>query len=191
MTSRPDWEKVSNHMDIQDLIPQVVQSMQTSGQVRPAIYAQLDTGSLHRFPLFNFIGDGRMKAHVLFAEGRQAGQKHQARELRETCLVTEVWLSREERNPTPGSQPPADAPQKEAVMFAEARNAPPFQTLVKLYEIKRGKKGKAVELVSWNESIDPEGLMGLAFIAGWRSRTMSDAKVQQQQSHGMWAFLQE
>jgi len=177
-------------MDIQDLIPQVVQSIQTSGQVRPALYAAFDSGSVHRFPLFNFIGDGRMKAHVLFAEGRQAGQKHRERELRETCLVTEVWLTREQGNPTPGSRPSAGVPQKEAVMFAIAVNSEPYQTLVKLYEIKRGKKGKAVELVSWNESIDPEGLMGLAFIAGWRSRTMSDAEVQQQQPHGMWAFLQ-
>ena len=177
-------------MDIQDLIPQVVQSMQISGQVRPTMYAQLDTGSLHRFPLFNFIGDGRVKAHLLFAEGRQAGQKHQDRELRETCLVTEVWLTREERNPTPDNRPPAGVPQKEAVMFAIAANTAPYQTLVKLYEITRGKKGKAVELVFWNESIDPEGLMGLAFLAGWRSRTMSDAEVQQQQPRGMWAFLQ-
>jgi len=75
-------------------------------------------------------------------------------------------------------------------MFAVAVNAEPYQTLVKLYEIKRSKKGKATELVFWNESIDPEGLMGLAFIAGWRSRSMSDAEVQQQQPQGMWAFLQ-
>jgi len=47
-----------------------MQSMQTSGQVRPVIYAAFDSGSIHRFPLFNFIGDGRMKAHLLFAEGR-------------------------------------------------------------------------------------------------------------------------
>lgn len=176
-------------MDIQDLIPQVVQSMQTSGQVRPTLYAQLDSGSIHRFPLFNFIGDGRTKAHVLFAEGRQAGQKHQGRELRETCLITEVWLTREQANPTPGSRPPAGVPQKEAVMFAIATNGEPYQTLVMLYEIKRGKKGKAVELIFWNESVDPEGLMGLAFLAGWRSRTMSDAEVRQLQPRGMWAFL--
>ena len=175
-------------MDIQDLILQVVQSMQVSGQVRPIVDAAFDSGSVHRFPLFNFIGDGRMKAHLLFNEGCQAGQKHQGRELRETCLVTEVWLSREERNPTPGSRAPAGIPQKEAVMFATAINAEPYQTLVKLYEIKR-KKGKATELVFWNESVDPEGLMGLAFIAGWRSRAMTDAEVQQMQPRGMWAFL--
>ena len=176
-------------MDIQDLILQVVQSMQISGQVRPTVYAQLDSGSLHRFPLFNFIGDGRMQADVLFAEGRQAGQKHRERELRETCLITEVWLTREQANPTPGSRPPAGVPQKEAVMFATATNGEPYQTLVKLYEIKRSKKGKATELVFWNESVDPEGLMGLAFIAGWRSRAMSDAEVRQVQPGAMWAFL--
>ncbi len=176
-------------MNIQDLIPQVVQSMQISGQVRPTVYAQLDSGGIRSFPLFNFIGDGRTKAHLLFSEGRLVGQKHQEHELRETCLITEVWLTREQRNPNPGSRPAAGIPQKEAVMFAIATNSEPYQTLVKLYEIKR-KKGKATELVYWNESVDPEDLMGLAFIAGWRSRTMSDAEVRQLQPRGMRAFLQ-
>lgn len=176
-------------MDIQDLIPQVVQSMQVSGQVRPTVYAAFDSGSVHRFPLFHFLGDGRMKAHLLFAAGRQAGQKHRDRELRETCLVTEVWLTQEQDNPTQSLHPPAGIPRKEAVMFAVAVNGEPYQTLVKLYEIKRNKKDKATELVFWNENIDPEGLVGLAFIAGWRSRTMSDAEVRQIQPRGMWAFL--
>ena len=74
-------------------------------------------------------------------------------------------------------------------MFATATNGEPYQTLVKLYEIKR-KKGKATELIFWNESVDPEGLMGLAFIAGWRSRAMSDAEVRQLEPRGMWVFLQ-
>ena len=74
-------------------------------------------------------------------------------------------------------------------MFATASNGEPYQTLVKLYEIKR-KKGKATELVFWNESVDPEGLTGLAFIAGWRSRAMSDVEVRQGEPRGMWAFLQ-
>jgi hypothetical protein len=77
----------------------------------------------------------------------------------------------------------------EGVMFAVARNAAPFSTLVKAYQIKRDKKQKATELVYLSENTDEQGLMGVAFIAGWHSRAMSEAEVRALQPRGMRAFL--
>lgn len=176
-------------MDIQDLIPKIIMNITINGQVRPTVYAQLDTGSAQAFPLMHFAGDGRMKAHLLFAEGREAGQRHLERELIETILVTEVWLTRDQRNPNPGEKPPEHIQQKEAVMFAVAANSEPFQTRVRVYEMKRDKKDKVKELVYLSEFVDPQGLMGLAFIAGWSSRLLSDEEVRQKQPLGMRAFL--
>ncbi len=176
-------------MNIQDLIPKVVANIKTTGKVRPTVYTQLNAGSIQPYPLLQFMGDSRMKAHLLFAEGRQAGQQHLERDLVETVFITEIWLTQGQRNPNPGERPPTNIPQKEGVMFAIAENNAPFQTLVKAYEIKRGKKGKAEELIYLSESLDPEGLMGVAFIAGWRSRSLSDAEVKALQQRGMRSFL--
>jgi hypothetical protein len=181
-------------MEAAELIPKVVEQLKTSGQVRPTMYAQLTQGSPRSYPLLHFEGDGRMKAHLLFVEGRQAGQAASDRDLIETILVSEVWLTKGQ-NPTPGRRPPAGIPYKEAVLFARALNSAPFQTRLQHYEIKRksgkqGKPGQIKELVSFGkEIIDPEGLMGLAFIAGWRSRHLSNEEVQRLQPRGMRAFL--
>jgi hypothetical protein len=175
-------------MNTQDLIPKVVEAMKTSRQVRPTIYMELDTGGIQAYPLFNFIGDARTKAHFLFATGREAGLNYAARELLETCFITEIWLTQGERNPTPGHRPPAHIPSMEGVMFAIAKNTAPYETLVKAYQIKR-KGGKPTELTYLNENTDPEGLMGVAFIAGWKSRTMTDQEVAARQPQGMRAFL--
>ncbi len=175
-------------MDIQELIPRVIQGIATNGQVRPTLFAEMSTGNVQPFPLFHFIGDSPTKAHALFTEGRQAGLKRMEQEIRETVLVTEAWLIQEQRNPNPGMEPSANVPPKEAVIFAEATNAQPFHTRVKVYELKR-KKGNVQELVYLNENVDPQGPMGVAFLAGWHSRAMSNEEVQQLQPQGMRAFL--
>ncbi len=171
-------EAVMSAMDIQDLIPKVVQSYQDYGHIRPTLYAQVHTSaSAQAYLLLNFVGDGRMKSHQLFVEGRQAGQHHLEQELLETTLVSEATFT------SPDSQ------QKiEGVLFATAANHEPFQSVIRAYAIKR-EKGKARELKLLSENIDPEGLMGLAFICGWRSRGLSDAEVSQLQPRGMRAFL--
>jgi hypothetical protein len=174
-------------IDIADLIPQVIESMKLTGQIRPTVYTELDQGN-PIYPLFHFEGDGRRKAHLLFVAGRQAGQQQRERELVETVFVAEAWLT-QGPNPTPGSKPPAGIPHKEAAIFAIATNVAPFQARICIYEIKR-KKGKVSELVVFQEeTIDPKGLQGVAFLAGWRSRDLSDAQVTALQPRGMCAFL--
>ena len=179
-------------MDIQALLPMVLRSIEISGQVQPTVYARLmQEESIQAFPFLRFVGDSRTKAHLLFVEGRLAGQERMDRDLIETTFVTEVWMTPEsQRNPTPGKRPPASIPHMEAVIFAEAANAAPFQVLVGTYRIKR-KQGKVSELALLSENMDPQGLMGLAFIAGWRSRFMSDEQVRRLQPQGMRAFLKE
>ncbi|HEY4388849.1 MAG TPA: hypothetical protein VGN34_30735 [Ktedonobacteraceae bacterium] len=174
-------------MNTDEILPKIIQSMQLNQQVRPTIYAQVGA-LLQSFPLMHFAGDGRAKAHLLFTEGRSRGLQQPDRELAETCLISEIWLT-QGKNPNPGQRPPANIPQIEAVMLAIAANQAPFQTLVKVYEIKRDNKKKPKELKFLNENVDPEGLMGVAFIAGWRSRLLSDEEVRARQPRGMRAFL--
>ncbi len=171
-------EVMKSRMDIGDLIPKVVQNYRDYGHVRPTLYAQVNTSSTPlAYPLLNFVGDGRMKAHQLFAEGRQAGLRNPEQELLETCLISEATFTH------------PDGQQKiDGVLFASAPNSEPFQTVLRAYSIKR-KKGKTSELKLLNESVDPEGLMGLAFICGWRSRAMSENEVHALQPKGMRAFL--
>lgn len=171
-------EAMKQRFRIEDLIPKVVQGYQSAGQLRPTLYAQIDTSTtVQAYPLLHFMGDGRMKAHVLFTEGRQAGQRNQQKQLLETCLVTEVTLTS-----------PDGSHKIDGVMFASAGNGEPFQTVVRVYQTKR-KKGKVSELKFLNESVDPDGLMGLAFIAGWHSRALSDEEARALQPRGMRAFL--
>jgi hypothetical protein len=175
-------------INIDEILPQIIATMQLNQQVRPTIYAEIGTG-VQFFPLMHFTGDGRMKAHLLFTEGRARGLRLPEKELIETCLVSEVWLTQGQKNPNPGGRPPANVPQIEGVMLALATNGKPFETLVKVYEIKRGANKKAKELVFLNESVDGQGLMGVAFIAGWRSRLLSEEEVRERQPRGMRAFL--
>jgi hypothetical protein len=171
---------MKSRMDIQDLIPKVVQQYRDYGHARPTLYAQLSTSSTPQaYPLLNFVGDGRMKAHQLFVEGRRAGLHHPEQALLETCLVSEATFRH------------SDSKQQiDGVMFASAPNSEPFQTVIRAYAIKQDKKkGKASELKLLSESVDPEGLMGLAFICGWRSRALSENEVRALQPKGMRAFL--
>lgn len=183
-------------MDVVDLIPKIVDQLKSYGQVRPTVYAELQPGGVRAYPLLHFEGDGRRKAHLLFEEGRRAGQAAPERDLVETIFVSEVWLTQGQTNPTSGKTPPAGLPHKEAVLFARALNSAPFQTHLHQYEMKRksgkqGKQGKVKELVVFGEeTIDPQGLMGLAFIAGWHSRTLTMQEVQSLQPRGMRAFLE-
>src|ERR1043166_5995427 len=127
-------------MNVQDLIPKVVEAMKTNRQVRPTIYAEFDTGNIQAYPMFNFMGDARAKAHLLFAAGREAGQQNLQHELQETCLITEIWITQGQANPNPGQRPPANIPQMEGVVFALVKNAPPYETSAKVYRIKRDRK---------------------------------------------------
>ena len=141
-------------MDVQVLLPIVLRSIENEGQVQPTVCARLTQESIQAFPFLHFVGDGRTKAHLLFVEGRLAGQERMDRDLIETMFVTEVWMTPEnQRNPTPGKRPPASIPHMEAVLEASAQNAAPFQVLVQVYRIKR-KKGKVSDLVYLTENID-------------------------------------
>lgn len=173
-------------MNINDIIPRVIEIMKTSRQAHPTVYSELDTGSIQAYPLFNLIGDAHTKAHTLFTAGRKAGQQHNERDLVETCFVTEVWLTRYHHNPD--QHLPINRAQTEGVLFTITRNTAPFETHVKAYHIKR-ERNKPTELVYLSENTDPRGIMGRAFIAGWRSRAMSTEEVRRLQPQGIHAFL--
>jgi hypothetical protein len=78
-------------------------------------------------------------------------------------------------------------PHKEAVLLAIATNTAPFEAQLQVYEITR-KKGKVTDLVVFGEPTTDTGLLALAFLAGWHSRSLSDDDVQQRQPGGMRAF---
>ena len=174
-------------MDVQTLLPKVIRSMQTNQQVRPTVYAQIDTQTID-IPLINFIGDSKVKANQLFLLGREMSLKYPDQTLQEAILITEVWLT-PEKNPLPGQRPPANIPQKEAVMLARSILSDLAHVHLTLYEIKRDKKKKAQELVQLGPETEDAGLLGLAFFAGWKSRRLSEQEVQALQPRGMRAFL--
>jgi hypothetical protein len=191
-------------MNIEDLLPKVIQSIQTNGQVRPTVYAeyripqssdqegqaQPSTVRVESHPLFNFYGDGRQKAHLLFTLGRETGQKHLEQQISEIVFTTEIWLTFGQRNPNPGHRPPATIPSKEAVMLLVVSGQKPYSQAAKIYEIKRDKHKKAKELVLLEDNAPVEGMQAQAFIAGHNSRTMTDQEVAARQPRGMRAFLE-
>ncbi len=77
-------------MDIQDLMPKIVERMQTTGQQRPAIYAETPQG-VESYQLFQPGGKG-VSEDLLFFAGRTAGLKYRDSELIEATFVAEVWL---------------------------------------------------------------------------------------------------
>jgi len=175
-------------MNIDEILPKIIKSMELGNQVRPTVYAQVGA-SLQSFPIMHFEGDARLKSHLLFMEGRVRGLSMQDRELIETCFVSEVWMTQGQRNPTPGHKPPAHINQIEAVMLSIAQNGAPFQTETKMYRMKRDASKKVKSLEPLSVPIIEEGLVGVAFIAGWRSRMLSDEEVRERQPRGMRAFL--
>src|SRR5258708_35296744 len=66
-------------MDGEDLVPKILERMQTSGQQRPAIYAETPQG-IESYQIFQF-GAHRIEEDMLFFAGRMAGQKHREYEL--------------------------------------------------------------------------------------------------------------
>src|SRR5438045_2200838 len=164
-------EKVRFSVDIQTLLPKVLRNIESSGQVQPTVYAQIgQEESIQAFPFLHFVGDSRAKAHLLFVEGRVLGQERMDRDLIETAFVTEVWMTPEnQRNPTPGKRPPAHIPHLEAVLFASAANAAPFQVLVRAYRIKR-KQGKVSDLTLLVLECGPTRLDGLGIHPGRKLR---------------------
>lgn len=177
-------------MDIQALMPRVLESIKNNRQVRPTVYAQFKESALVRdYPLMHFVGDSRAKASLLFALGRAQGRANIDKELEAICLVTEMWLTKDRPNPAPGFKPPAHIVQKEAVMFLVANAHEPYAQTAKIYEIKRGKDSKPQELVVFQENAQVEGLLGLAFVAGYRSRAMPDDRVRALMPQGMRVFL--
>src|SRR5215472_15332181 len=122
-------------MNTDDLIPKVIQSIATTSQIRPIVYAQITGTAVQPFPLVNFKGDGRMKAHLLFLTGRNAGLRYQGHKLEATAFISETTLTPEQPTSTLENHPPANTPKKDGVMFAVAENRAPYETLVKMYEI--------------------------------------------------------
>jgi hypothetical protein len=173
-------------MDIQDLMPKIVERMQTSGQQRPAIYADTSQG-VESYQIFQFGGSG-VGEDILFFSGRSAGQKHTSSELIEAVFVAEIWRAR--RDELRPDERPTDSPARvEGVVFLTAKGTPPFAQVERIYDIQRDENGKVTGLMYAYESKNVKSLQGLAFVAGWQSRTMPDEEVKRLQPQGIQAFL--
>jgi hypothetical protein len=173
-------------MDIQDLMPKIVERMQTTGQQRPAIYAETPQGA-ESYQLFQPGGKGVSEALLFFA-GRTAGLKYRDSELIEATFVAEVW--RAHRDAFHSGERPTDSPTRvEGVVFLTAKGTPPFAQVESMYDIQRDREGKVTGLKPAYENRNVEKRQALAFIAGWRSRTMSDEEVKRLQPQGMQLFL--
>jgi len=156
-----------SRMDIQDLMLKIVERMQTTGQQRPAIYAETPQG-VESYQIFQPGGKG-VSEDLLFFAGRTAGLKHRDSELIEATFVAEVW--RANRDALHLGERPTDSPARvEGVVFLTA-------------------KGKLTGLKLTYENRNVEKRQTLAFIAGWRSRTMSDEEVKRLQPQGIQLFL--
>jgi len=125
--------------------------------------------------------------------GREVGHKpeYADKALQEICFVSEVWLTSGQSNPNPGMKPPGNVPSRECAMFLIVEAVAPFSQHATLYTVMRTGKGRPGQLVLFQDDVPVDGMMAQAFIAGWRSRDLSDAVVRAMQPRGMRAFLQQ
>lgn len=178
-------------MTIDDIVPMILGNLQSGFQLRPVVYAEIEGRAAPReFGLLRMSGGAREQAIIQFDEGRAAGRRARDERLVRIVYASEIWATEGQRNPTPGQRPPASVPHKDGLLVALIEASSPFAETYRMYEIKRGKKGQAVEFVNLHAEGGSGLNGGLAWVCGWYSRRLDDRAVQALQPRGMRAFLQ-
>lgn len=174
-------------MDFQDLMPRIVERLQTAGQQRPAVYMETSQG-MESYQIYQ-PGGGNVSEDLLFFAGRTMGLKHKDSELIEAAFVAEVWWANNDA--LRSGERPTDSPARvEGIVFLTAKGTPPFTQVERMYNIQRDEEGKVTGLQYAYENRNVERWQVRAVIAGWRSRTMSDEEARRLRQQGIQSFFE-
>jgi|SRR5579859_4991741 len=182
-------------MNLEDLIPIAVRSCFSSPflYINRTMFFQMNKGNIRHFSLERLEDAAHRQ---FFKLGRKIGRKPENADLElvRVCLVG-GWFESEDELP-PGIRLPEEG---WGMIFLMMDAQPSFTAQVTLYEtgmefLQFRKRGKPSDLVYVGESNAVEDLQentwAQAFVAGWRSRTLSDERMHKMQAQHRWqAFL--
>lgn len=170
-------------LERQQLTAWVVQQLSDYGTVQPTVFLQLEAqqgqkSMVQQYRVSPWSGDAPAKAVRLFELGREVGRhpQNRAREVLDLCLISEIWIT-PGPNPTPGKRPPSHIPSKEGVLFLLVSGTHPQLQAQWVLQIRR-RKDHHIQLVPLPPRTAIDTSLVHAFLAGYRSRDLSDEEVQ-------------
>lgn len=173
------------HLERQHLTAWVVQQFSDYGTVWPTVFLELEAQqgqsqrtNVQQYRVSPLSGEPHARAVRLFELGREVGRQPQnrAREVLDICLISEIWIT-QGRNPTPGKRPPRHIPCQEGVLFLLVSATHPMLQAQWVLQIIR-QKDHRIQLVPLPLKTAIDAFLVHAFLAGYRSRDLSDEEAQ-------------